>query len=79
MNLFPQEDLSPTEKNLLAEALQNPVVQKYLLLRARNIASAIVEATPDAEESTEAWLRKEIYLKGQINVLEDLYSIKPVQ
>lgn len=78
MNLFPQEDLSDTEKNLLAERLDDPLIKRYFKLRASNIASAIMAAIPDATESPEVWFRKELFLKGQMEILEELYTIKPL-
>lgn len=78
MQLFPAQDLSDSEKNMLAEILSAPVVQKYLQVVAYNIGSAIVNAIPDPDTSTDTWLKQELYLKGQLSMLTQLHSIKPL-
>jgi hypothetical protein len=78
MELFPITELTDTEKNLLAEAISNPVVQKYLKQITYSIGRDIVTAIPDPNEVTEEWFRKEIYLKGQLTAIKALLSIQPL-
>lgn len=77
MNIFPEQTLSETEENVVAELINNPAMQKYLHTLSYNIGRDIVTAVPAPDESNDVWLKKELYLKGQIRLIETLLSIKP--
>lgn len=78
MNIFPIETLSETEEALLAEKLSDPLVKKYLHMRAYNIGADLAASVPDTNEPAEEWLRKTLYLRGQLKELDTLLDIKPV-
>jgi len=77
MNIFPEQKLTKTEEDLIAESFSNPVVKKYLHTLAYNIGAELVTSVIDTDETEESWLRKEIFLKGQLRMLDTLLSIQP--
>ena len=74
-SIFPQQTLSDTEIDLIAEIFSNPMVKKYLHTLAYNIGSELVTSVIGTEESEESWVRKEIFLKGQLRTIDALLSI----
>lgn len=79
MNIFPELTLTQTEKDIIAETFSKPEVKKYLNMIAYNIGSDIVKSVIDVDEPEESWLRKEIFLKGQLRTIDMLLSIQPKQ
>lgn len=78
MNIFPVTELSESEQNAIATKLADPILVRYFHTLAYNIGRDIVTGVPAPDENQEHWLRKEIYLKGQVFMLESLLSVKPV-
>jgi hypothetical protein len=76
VNIFPVTELSDTEQHLIAEKLQDSLIKKYFHLLAYNIGKDLVTSNPEVDESPEQWIRKEIFLKGQLRNLDMLLSIE---
>lgn len=75
MNIFPETTLSQTEEDILQQIYSNPTVKKHLQMMAYNIGAELVSAVPDPSEAPEMWIRKELFLKGQLAILNTLFSI----
>lgn len=78
-NLFPETSLTKTEEDILVEVYSNPVVQKHLRMMAYNIGADLVTAVPDPNESAESWIRKEVFLKGQLDNINTLLGISAIE
>lgn len=76
MNIFPEQTLSDTEMFLVADALTQPAVIKYLHLLAYNIGKDIVSGSKAPGQSAEDYLLLESSLKGQLAALDTLLSIE---
>lgn len=75
MNLLELQGLSPNEEALIAEVFRNPAVLKYLRVLASNLAIESIQCPITFEEAPEAYLRKQIVLKAQLELLNTLAQI----
>lgn len=79
MNIFPSQELSETEKHILAEKLSDPTVKKYLHLLAYNMGSAIaLMKMPDNADEEQRFLRSMAAAQGNLQVIDTLLSIAAV-
>lgn len=78
MDILKQEVLSETEQDQVATILSQPVIKKYFQALGISIISNVLAGSPGAGESDSEYIRKEAHYKGQLAVLETLYSIKPI-
>lgn len=76
LNIFPEVPLSVTEKEYIAQILSKPEIKKYFLHMASNIGRDIGTSVIPVDESAESWIRKDIFLKGQLEILNSLLSIQ---
>jgi hypothetical protein len=73
--LFKEEVLSDTEIQLVKISLAEPHMQKYLQILAKNTAYEIAEAPIMPEDSPEVFIRKQIHLKGALDLLDTLLNL----
>lgn len=76
MNILDQIILTKTEQDQISEILSSPVIKKYFQALGISIISNVLAGSPGAGESDSEYIRKEAHYKGQLAVLETLYSIK---
>jgi hypothetical protein len=77
MKVIEQLSMNDTEITILQEIFNNPVVKKYLHLLAHNTAIDVVNVMPNLEfkkEHIETWFIKQIYIKGQLSILDTLMN-----
>lgn len=74
--LFKKETYTTTEMNVIAEALTNPSVQKYLNDQLIQAFAALAEAEQGDNEPDGIFLRKQEKLKGCIATFKQLLRIE---
>lgn len=68
--------LTDGEQELVAQHLSQPIVKKYLKSLGLKILEDLAAGAPGAGQSDSEYIRAEAYHKGQLAVIETLYSIK---
>ena len=76
MNLFPTQELSDTEKNLLAEIYNNPVVKKHLQILALADTLELLHLS-GIQTSNDVLIKAHATVQGKLAVLATLLSIQP--
>lgn len=76
-NIFPEVPLTDTEKEYIAEILSKPEIKKYFNHVASNIGREIGTSVISPSTPAEEWIRKDIFLKGQLEAVNNLLSIQP--
>lgn len=76
MNIFPDQNLSATEMTIVAEALTQLAVRKYLHILAYNVGRDIVMGTKASTQTAEDYLLLEATLKGQLAAIDTLLSVE---
>lgn len=77
MNILDQVILTKTEQDQVAEILSSPVIKKYFKSLSASIISDLLTGFPGEHQTDSEYIRKEAHYKGQLAVLDTLYSIKP--
>lgn len=77
MNIFPDQNLSDTEMSIVAAAMTNPAVIKYLHILAYNVGRDIVTGVKAPNQSADDYLLIEAGMKGQLAAINTLLSIEP--
>lgn len=76
INVFPAQELVKVEEDIIADMLSHPTVKKYFHVLAYNLGRELVLDAVVPEESAEAYMRRQVYVKGQIAVLDLLLKIE---
>lgn len=75
MYIFPDQKLSQTEMDVIADKLSDPAVKKYFHVLAYEAGRDIATGEPKEGESAENYLRRESRVKGRLDALNTLLSI----
>lgn len=76
MKLLDSITLTEGEQDQVAHALSNPLVKRYLKALGLKVLADIAAGAPGAGQSDAEYIRVECHYKGQLAVLETLYSIQ---
>ena len=76
MQMLDQITLTEGDQVLVAQSLANPLVKRYLKSLAHKVLSDIATGSPGDGQSDAEYIRVECHYKGQLAVLETLYSIQ---
>lgn len=76
MNIFPSQELSVTESQIIAEKLADPAVKKYLHMIAYETGKSILLSKPADGQTDEQYLRVLAGAQGQLSVLDTLLSFE---
>jgi hypothetical protein len=77
MKIIQEITINDTEVAIIQEKLNDPTVKKYLSLLVHNIAIDVVNVMPTVDfkkENMETWFIKQIYIKGQLSILDTLMN-----
>lgn len=75
MSIFPPVALSEEENTSVVEVFNMPVVRKYLHGIANDIGAQVAIAIPSDDIPAEIHIRKEMHVKGQLAMLDQLLSL----
>jgi len=75
-DLFPLVEFNTTEETVIAEALTNPTVVKYLKSIASALIKDIVLGEPQINETAESYLRRQANAKGRLEAINTLLQIQ---
>ena len=76
MKILEQITLTDGEQTLIANKLSDPLVKRYLKSLGTKILADIAAGAPGAGQTDAEYIRTEMHYKGQLAVIETLYSIK---
>jgi hypothetical protein len=76
-SLFLAPEMTTTEINLVAEALNTPTMIKYLTILGHQSIKAIAEGSPEDGESAESYLRRLAVVQGSLAAVQQLLAIEP--
>ena len=77
MKILEQITLTDGEQTLIANKLSDPLVKRYLKSLGTKILADIAAGAPGAGQTDAEYIRTEMHYKGQLAVIETLYSIQP--
>lgn len=72
---FTEIELSATEQDIIQAHLRVPEVKKYFLLLSNNLGKDILSTTDLQELPSEQLMRKHLYVKAQLELLQTLYEL----
>jgi hypothetical protein len=75
MNIFPQQELSDTEKHLLVEIYNNPVVKKHLQIMAMADTIELLRLS-GIQTPNEVLIKAHATVQGKLAVVSTLLSIE---
>jgi len=76
MNIFPEQHLTQTEMDIVAEKLSDPSVKNYLHQLAYKVGVHLATGSPMEGQSDNDFLRRRATLQGHLEVIDTLLSIQ---
>lgn len=72
--VFPSQELSKSEEELITEVFSNPVVRKYIQILGANASKELL-SLPILNETPDSLLKKHVLVSGKLEVITTLLSI----